>query len=366
MSVPGQRAPIGWRRLVPTAILLAVGAIFVAGLIADVEQIGWDFRFQYFSGAQNVVDGSPLYTTPDDPALEEIKAYVYPPQLAVALTPLTVLPVDVAVVLAVVGSLAALMGALALVGVRDVRCYGAVFAWWPAWTSFANLNLTAVLALAIALAWRFRARLRPLAVVLGLTISAKLFLWPLLAWAVAMRRYRAASLAVGIGVVVTLGAWAVIGFQGLTAYPRLLERLTEIHAHESYSFVGMAAVLGFDPAVGNVLMAVVGGFLVFACLRYGREGDDRRAFTCAIVAALALTPILWQHYLLLLLAPLGLARPRFSVIWLLPVVLWLSPHPGDPGTLQAFLPAVVVAILLVVLLARPPQPTARKAAPEPA
>ena len=61
---------------------------------------------------------------------------------------------------------------------------------------------------------------------------------------------------------------------------------------------------------------------------------------------------MWLHYLVLLLVPLAIARPRFSLIWLLPVLLWVSPKPGYAEGFQTFLPGVAAAILLAVLLVR--------------
>ena len=68
---------------------------------------------------------------------------------------------------------------------------------------------------------------------------------------------------------------------------------------------------------------------------------------------LALSPIVWLHYLVLLLVPTAIARPRFSAIWLLPILLWTSPRPGYAEGVLTFLPALVACILVAVLLARP-------------
>ena len=66
------------------------------------------------------------------------------------------------------------------------------------------------------------------------------------------------------------------------------------------------------------------------------------------------SPIVWLHYLVVLLVPVAILRPRFSAIWLLPVLLWVSPKPGlCGGVVATFVPAVAVAIVLVALLARP-------------
>ena len=57
-----------------------------------------------------------------------------------------------------------------------------------------------------------------------------------------------------------------------------------------------------------------------------------------MAATLALSPIVWLHYLVVLLVPMAIARPRFSLLWLLPVVLWVSPRPGYPEGFTGLLP----------------------------
>jgi hypothetical protein len=105
-------------------------------------------------------------------------------------------------------------------------------------------------------------------------------------------------------------------------------------------------------SAGRLLMAIGGGALLLTAILLGRRGDDRRAFTCAIAAALVLTPVVWMHYLALLAVPLALARPRFSAVWLLPIVLWVCPRSENGDGLQTFLPAIVSAVLVGVILAR--------------
>jgi len=370
MSTVAVRRPLGLGGVLLTGLLLAAAAIVVTVMVveAPTARFGWDFRYQYFPSAQAVADGRPLYLSPDDPslqqALDDVTTYVYPPQVAVALTPFTELSVDVATALALMASVLALLGTLAVVGVRDVRCYAAALAWWPTWAGLAVVNLTSFLALAVALAWRFRATVWPLAAAIGLAASTKIFLWPAFVWLIAMRRFRAAALGGIIGIASTLGAWAAIGFQGLAEYPALLRRLDETFYDQSYSIAGMAAALGLDTMVGRVLMLVVGGVLLYQCVRLGRQGDDFRAFVWALLATLALTPIVWQHYILLLLAPLAVVRSRFSAIWLLPIGLWVVPSEGYDHGVRSVLPVVVLLVLAAVLLERPrPGPSAASADP---
>ena len=212
------------------------------------------------------------------------------------------------------------------------------------------------LAFALAVLWRYRDRVWPPGLALGLSVSTKFVLWPMFVWMLATRRLRASAAAIAIGIAVTLAAWAVIGFDGLTGYPDLVRRLSDIQAENSYSLVGMAATAGLPDAVGRALTLVVGGGLLAACVLFTRRGDEARAFTCAVAATLALSPIVWLHYLVVLLVPLAIARPRFSAIWLLPILLWVSPKPGYAEGFQTFVPAVAVVILVGVLLARPRVP----------
>lgn len=333
---------------VATAWTLAyVGFALAEGILA------WDVRFAYLPAAELVLNGDSPYPALDDPILEDQKGYVYPPQLLFALVPLTPLSVHVAAFLAAVVMLGLLGLTLHVLGVRDVRCYAAALLWMPVASSVLFANVSIPLALALAVLWRYRNAVWPSAAAIGLAVSAKLLLWPMFVWMIATRRFRATAWAIALGLSVMLGAWAAIGFQGLAEYPDLLRRLSEIQSENSYSFVGMSATLGVGDAVGQIVTLLVGGALLASCVVLGRRGDDRRSFTCAVAASLALSPIVWLHYLVLLLVPLAIARPRFSLLWLLPVLLWMSPRPGYAEGFQTFLPAIAAVALIGVLLARP-------------
>lgn len=325
----------------------AVGMSSARGLLA------WDVRFAYLPAAEAVLDGESPYPALDDPILEDQKGYVYPPQLLLPLVPLSPLPDGVVAMFFAVGLLALLLLTVRLLGVRDVRCFAAALLWVPSLSGVLLGNVSIPLAFATAVLWRYRDSVGRPAWALGLAVSAKLLVWPLLVWTVATRRLLVTAYAAAVGALVTLGAWAAIGFDGLTGYPDLLRRLSEIQSERSYSIVGMAATAGLGEGFGQVLSLAVGLGFVVACVVLGRRGDEARSFTCAVAATLALSPIVWLHYLTLMLVPLAIARPRFSAIWLLPILLWVSPRPGYAEGVATFAPAVVTALLLAVLLARP-------------
>ena len=62
------------------------------------------------------------------------------------------------------------------------------------------------------------------------------------------------------------------------------------------------------------------------CWREGRRGFDERSLALALAAALALSPIVWLHYFVLLLVPIALARRTFGAIWLIPALFWITPY----------------------------------------
>ncbi len=271
--------------------------------------------------------------------------------LAYLVVPFTILPETVASVLAVLGVAALLAGTLVALRVRDWRCYAAVLLWAPTTNALHMASASALIAFGAALAWRYRFTTWPLAASVGLTVATKVILWPLLVWTFATRRFRPTAYALAIGGGITLVAWAGLGFAGIGSYPALLERLADLEAGDSYSLVGAMSSLGLGEVSARVVAVLLGVGLLAGCVVFARRGDDLRSFTFALAASLALTPVVWLHYLVLLLVPLAIARPRFSAIWLVPLLLWLTPLNGNGEAIQPFLPALVVAAVVAVVLA---------------
>ena len=304
------RQGLGWPRLLLTAALLAgVAILAVGGLVAvDSRRAAVDVRVIYLPAAHAVVHGDSPYPGLDDASLAADRAFFYPPQIAYAYTPLTLLPQNAAALLALLLSAGLLVATLVVLDVRDIRCYAAAFLWGSTWQELDMANISAALAFALALAWRYRTSARAPAVAIGLAVAAKLFVWPLVVWTLATRPRRTTVLAVGIAVGVTVVAWALLGFADLTSYPALVRKVDSLYAGKSYSLIGVSTALGLGPALGHVLIVVVGGALVAGSFVLGRRGDDLGSFALAVGAALALTPILWLHYLVLLLVPLACAN----------------------------------------------------------
>jgi Glycosyltransferase family 87 len=343
---PFAGAIIAFRRLGALVALAALPLLLALAVIGGAigHRYAFDFHGGPWSAAHAVLHGSNPYPAATAAGLEPGNRFVYPPVIALLFLPLGALPFPVAAALLTIVLIAAMAATLYVLGVRDWRCYGATF------LSIAVLHdirlgaLTPLLALGVALGWQWRDRARA-AIPLALVIVAKLFLWPLLVWLLATGRVRVAGRTVVYAVGACAVAWATIGFAGLADYPRLLRVVSEVYEGRGYSLVsaGLALGLGSGAARGGAI--AIGLVLLACCARVGRRGDDRRSLILALAATLALSPIVWLHYFVLLLVPIALARRSFALIWLIPALFWITPYEEHFGAHWRIAVGIGVAVL---------------------
>src|SRR5205814_6286022 len=162
-----------------------------------------------------------------------------------------------AAVLAILG-LGATGLTLSVLGVRDWRCYGVTLLWYPVLQNFLIGSITSLLALGLAVLWRYRDDRRVATLVSATVIAAKVFLWPLVFWLAATRRWTTALYAVAVGIAAVAVSWALFGFAGLTSYPRLLDELSRLEAWKSYSAVAFGIMLGLSTGEARALAIVAG------------------------------------------------------------------------------------------------------------
>jgi alpha-1,2-mannosyltransferase len=338
-------AAIAFLAVLPAATVLA---LFV-GVVQD-DSVALDLG-QFYGAAEAILRGEDPYAASTEPLTQWGGPYPYPPLPALLATPLTPLPLDVAGLLVMAVLVGVALAVLAVIGVRDWRCYGALLLWPPVISAIQTGNVTLWLALAAAVAWRFRDRLVPVAVSVGVALAAKFLLWPLVVWLAATRRVWSAVAALGVGVAVLVASWAVIGFAGLTAYPGIARDLEAAVGQDSYTayIVGLDAGLPSDVARGAWL--AVGLALLASSVLLARRGDERTAFILAVAAALALTPIVWLHYFALLSVVVALAQPRLGLVWFVPLGMFLTPGSGHPTPFQTSW-TLLVAVVTVALAVR--------------
>jgi alpha-1,2-mannosyltransferase len=368
---------VGAAVVVAALVLLLAGRLVAAhtesdSLWANAARSlgGWHEPFDlrvFLQAGDDLLDGRSPYRDPETISGPADAPYAYPPVLALTVSPLAVMPERVrdTYVPGVLFSLVlvfSVVGALLLLDVRDWRCHLVALLYPPTVEAIEYGAVGPILLLLVALAWRFRDDARVTGAATGGAIVLKLFLWPLLVWLFARRRLAGATVAVAVAVGLALLSWAVIAFRGLGDYQRLLRRLVDAEAENSYSLFAIFRLAEVPELAARALVVAAGLGLLALAWRVARSSDsrsDRTTFMLALAAALVLTPILWLHYLVLLVVPIALVRPRFSPLWLAPLVLilfelldWYRGWPrGDAEALLSV--AAVVAVVFLAALRAP-------------
>ena len=364
MTAAERRARLLAFALAVAAVMLPLDMLLKIALgLHGYDYLG-DFRV-FWDAGHDVLAGRSPYPPADPALLAQGHSFVYPAPAAFLLAPLSLLPFTVAAMLWTVVSALAIPLSLRVVGVRDWRCgAAALLAFWSG-NALANGALTPLLALGLAGLWAKRDRVVAAATLLAALVVAKLFLAPLSVWMVVTRRVRAVVLAAGLCAVAGLGSAAVLGLGSLTGYPHLLGTLSGAEQRLSYSLLSLALGAGLAPTAAHFVVALATGLLGLACWR--SRGTDERSFVWIVCALLVLSPIVWPHYFVLLVPVLGILRPRFGGVWLLPFASWLAIHPHSTGAIETAV-ALAIAGAAVVVAARvasarlivPEQATARR------
>jgi hypothetical protein len=298
--------------------------------------VGFDFRGTLWEPARALLDGAPMYPDPTRDAMVVGNPAVYPPVVVLASLPLALLPAAAASWLwfAMLG--ACVVTALLVLDVRDWRCHVLALGSPVVVHGLFFGNLTIALVPLIALAWRFRDRAAGSGMLVGIAVAAKLFAWPLVVWLLATRRWRAAAWAVGVTLGLLLGAWAVVGFEGVVNYLALLRALEEVYAERSISVATAAAGLGASGPEATAAATALGSTLLALAVLVARRADgDRRALALVVGACIVCSPIVWPNYAALLLVPIAITWPRLAPAWFFGYAIWIvgiaAPRPVDRG-----------------------------------
>jgi hypothetical protein len=349
-------ASIAFFGVLPVLTLLILFASAVQG-----ESVAIDF-WQFHAAARAIRDGNSPYLPSGESLTQWGGPYPYPPLPALLAIPSTVASEQAAGFVLMMILVGVALAVPRVIGVRDWRCYGLLLLWPPVISAIQTGNVTLWFALAAAAAWRFRDRLRVVAAAIGVTLAAKFFLWPLVVWLAATRRIAAAVASLVVGVAVLLVSWAVIGFAGFVDYPSLLRKLEETVGEDSYTLYIVGLDLGLPSPAARLVWLAVGFAFVGAVLVLARRGDERTAFVLAVVASLALTPIVWLHYFALLLVPVAIARPRLGLVWFVPLAMIVTPGSGHPSPFDTAW-ALAVAAVTVALAVRASMAESRQGPP---
>jgi hypothetical protein len=343
------------------AEILAFGAIplivlaFALSVYAEQGRLALDFHWELYPQAELIRHGEPAFDTPDA-YLEDRANLIWPIAAVLPVVPMTVLGPDVADWVATFFTIATLFGALFVLGVRDWRVYGVTLLWPSVIDAIQTGNASLPIALLIALMWRYRSCAWIAGATLGLAVAVKFFVWPLVVWLFAIGRGRAAAVAAAVSAA---SVALMIPFTDVGDYLRLISKLRREFEHDVYTPFALLTDLGVPDTAARVMTVALGLAVLALAWR-------RRSLGLAIAAALCLSPIVWRHFFVLLLVPLALSRPRFDVLWLVPIAMWAGDGTfnGAPWQTAAVLGLATLVFALCEL--RPRERPARALSPGPA
>jgi hypothetical protein len=329
---------------VAIAVFVAVGAtVLLSGVVAGT--LGYDF-LAYQQAAERVLAGERLY----DPSVQQTGGFglfYYPPPFVLAILPLALLEPAVATWVWTALSLAAFFIGVAIMPVSaSVRWLTILLAGlsWPFAYALKLGQVGPLLFLLFAIGWR---RLDdPLALGASAAGGAIVKLQPgiVLAWALLTRRWAAVAVGLIVLVVAAVVATLVTGGPSVwTDYLGLLRNVADpISTPHNFTPGAIAYQLGVPSGVATTVQVTSSVAAVTIVVVAALRAEAAASYLAAVVASQLLSPVLWDHYAMLLLLPVAwlvdrgrrwaIVIPLVSSVFTIgltppaayPVVFWLT------------------------------------------
>lgn len=339
------------RTALPVLALLVFGTATLAILATAGSTWGYDYQ-AYAHAAQRLLDGQRLY----DPGVDlagGFAIYLYPPPFAITFVPFvwlgdllglyawTALLIGCTVIaIAAMPVSGTLRWILLLVAGLD----------WPVMYSIKLGQVGPVLLLLFVLGWRWLDRPRGLGAAIGVGALVKVQPALLGGWALLTGRWRAALIGFAIAAGACLVTLPIVGTAAWADYVALLRQVSEpVATPHNFTPGAVLYQAGVDSGVALfVQWLVVAGALVLVALA-ARRRSASAGFVVAVVASQLVSPLLWDHYAVVLLLPVAWLVTR-GAWWALAIpiatslpLVWLVPAAVYP---IEFIVALVAPILV--------------------
>lgn len=271
----------------------------------------------------------------------------HPPAHLVALVPLALLDYPKALFVWFVVSLLALAFSLKLLlGLRNSHLLIAIplaVLWYPVHSDLGLGQVMSLLLLLITLCWYYLRLNRDIGgLFLGIAISFKLIVWPLLILLLLRKRFKAAIVAVVSMIACNILAAAVIGPKTVVHYYTSIgPSVGKVYVADALNFSlatlghrlfsgtqGVAIHVTTEPLVLLPSLApIVSSVLLITVLLVGvdliaRRHDFEWSFAACAALSLIVAPMAWWYYSILLILPLCLLIKGGTRLSLLPILLF--------------------------------------------
>jgi len=319
--------------------LSALGALHFAHELTDAVGNFADFYGNVWWAGGQILDGTAA--VPDG-------LTAWPPTATVFVAPLSLLPYWVALGAWWALSIGAFVGGLRLVGCRDRRALLVAVMSPPALDCLVLGNLSLLLAGGVAVAWAYRDRQIVSGIATGAVVAAKLWLWPLLVFFLLTRRWLSVA-AAAAWTVGGVAVWLALSPSTLRAFPSWTDQSVETYGSWGIGLSSALLNMGASTAVASALALGVGVLVLAASVRLG---DEVALLAGCVAAAILASPLVWEHYYVVLFVPIAVVAPRLGPLWLAPYLLGLKfLWPTTPGQVVVCGLAAVAATVIVVAAA---------------
>ena len=332
---------------VVAVVVLAIGLVVTIAVAGDT--LGYDFS-AYHRAAARVLAGGPAYDTSFQVA-GVFGLFFYPPTFVPFVLAFGSLPLATAVWIWIGVLVAAFAAGVAALPVRPATRWWIVLLAGQSWPFLYGVKLGQVgplLFLLFALGWRWLDR--PIGLGISGALGAAIKLQPgiVLAWALLSRRFAAVAAGAVALVVLAVVATPIAGPGSWGDFAGLLTRVSDpITTPHNFTPGAVAFQLGVARDAASLLQLGAMALVAIAVLVAARRINAAPSYLVALVASQLLSPILWDHYAMLLLVP---------VAWLLDgghrwaVVIPLATSVVLVGAIPPLVYPVVFGATLVALL----------------
>jgi alpha-1,2-mannosyltransferase len=300
-----------WSRFGRTALPVIAALSFVIGvgltLAAAGDTLGYDFR-AYHQAAERLLAGQPLY----DMSYTETGGFglfYYPPTFAPLILPFGVLSTSTAVWAWITLSLVAfLVGLLVLPVSRSVRWWVLLLAGWsfPFVYAVKLGQVGPILFALFAVGWRWLDDPARLGLSGGLGAAIKMQPGLVLVWALLTRRWGAVAVGAGVLAVLAVVSVALAGVGSWSDFLTLLRTVSDpITTEHNFTPGAVAYQLGVPATTATFLQFASTVAAVIVLLAAVRLCTPEASYLVAVIASQLVSPILWDHYAMLLLLPVA-------------------------------------------------------------
>lgn len=301
--------PEGLRRAAAGLLpVVAIGVLAVtagATLAVAGDTLGYDFR-AFYGAAARVLAGQPAYDTTYQVA-GPYGLFLYPPTFLPLAIPFALLPETAATWLWTGLLVVASAAAFALMPVSSRTRWVIVLLAGLSWPFLYALKLGQVgslLLLAFAAGWRALDRPGVLGLAGGVGAAIKIQPGIVLAWALLTRRWAAVAAGAAVLVVLALAGTLLAGIGSWSDFVLIIGRVSDpITTPHNFTPGAVAWQLGVPRDAAALIQWGTTAAVVVAVVFSALRRPAVPSYLVAVVASQLLSPILWDHYALVLLLP---------------------------------------------------------------